>query len=92
VQVDVVPLPRDAPEFEALLTQVDAPTRISQGESFRINVTAESSANMPAILRVLSGGSIIHEERVELRRGANNFALRLRCPARICALSGAAYP
>lgn len=78
VQIDVVPLLRDAPEFEALLTQVDAPTRISQGESFRINVTAESTANMPATLRILSGGGIIHEERVELRRGINNFAVRLQ--------------
>ncbi|MCA9971018.1 MAG: VWA domain-containing protein [Anaerolineales bacterium] len=81
VQIDYVPLLREAETAEALLTQVDAPTRISQGETFRIDVTAESTADMPATLRVLSGGSIVYEAPVQLRRGVNNFAVRLQATA-----------
>ena len=78
VEISYVPLSRPAGGDEALLTGVSAPTRISQGETFRIEVTAESTADMPATLRVLAGGRVVHEEEVQLRRGANNFAVRLR--------------
>lgn len=78
VEISYVLLGREAAAAEALLTSVSAPTRISQGETFRIDITAESSADMPATLRVLSGGSVVYEEAVQLRRGANNFAVRLR--------------
>ncbi|MBK8903787.1 MAG: VWA domain-containing protein [Anaerolineaceae bacterium] len=78
VEISYVLLGREAAAAEALLTSVSAPTRISQGETFRLDITAESSADMPATLRVLSGGSVVYEEDVQLRRGANNFAVRLR--------------
>ena len=78
VEISYVPLSRPAGGEEALLTGVSAPTRVSQGETFRIEVMAESTADMPATLRVLAGGSVVHEEEVQLRRGANNFAVRLR--------------
>ncbi|MFZ1397986.1 MAG: VWA domain-containing protein [Candidatus Promineifilaceae bacterium] len=78
VEISYVLLGREATAAEALLTGVSAPTRISQGETFRLDITAESSADMPATLRVLSGGSVVYEEAVQLRRGANNFAVRLR--------------
>ncbi|MBE2225053.1 MAG: VWA domain-containing protein, partial [Anaerolineae bacterium] len=64
VQLDFVDLERPLPATEALLTNVSAPTKISQGETFRIDITAESTADMPAKLRVLAGGSIVHEENV----------------------------
>ena len=78
VEISYVLLGREAVTAEALLTNVRAPTRVSQGETFRIDITAESSIDMPATLRVLSGGSVVYEEAVQLRRGANNFAVRLR--------------
>ena len=78
VEISYVLLGRESSAAEALLTSVSAPTRISQGETFRIDITAESSTDMPATLRVLSGGAIVYEEAVQLRRGANNFAVRLR--------------
>lgn len=78
VEISYVLLGREATAAEALLTSVSAPTRISQGETFRLDITAESSADMPATLRVLSGGNVVYEEAVQLRRGANNFAVRLR--------------
>lgn len=78
VEISYVPLSRGGGGEEALLTDVNAPTRVIEGETFRIDVTADSTADMPATLRVLVGGSIVYEEQVQLRRGANNFAVRLR--------------
>jgi uncharacterized membrane protein len=78
VVIDSYYLPRAASEAEALLTNVSAPARVSQEETFRIDVTAESTADMPATLRVLAGGNIVYEDTVQLRSGVNNFAVRLR--------------
>ena len=78
VEISYVPLARQEVGEEALLTRVDAPSRISQGEIFNIEVTAESTADMSATLRVLSGGTVVYEEPVQLRTGVNNFSVRLR--------------
>lgn len=78
VEIDYVPITQTRPDNEALLTSVRAPARVIDGETFRIEVTAESTQDMPATLRVTSGGEIIHEESVQLRRGVNNLVVRLR--------------
>jgi uncharacterized membrane protein len=78
VEISYVPLTRDTAVAEAWVTNVSAPSRISQGEIFRIDITAESTTNQPATLRVLAGGSVVHEEAVDLGRGVNNFSVRLR--------------
>ena len=78
VEISYIPLTSGREGEEALLTDVSAPTRISQGELFNIDITAESTANMPAVLRVLSGGQVVYEENVQLQPGVNNFAVRLR--------------
>ncbi|MCA9928610.1 MAG: VWA domain-containing protein, partial [Anaerolineales bacterium] len=77
VEISYVPLNRSSGE-ESILTNVNAPTRVIQGETFRIEVTAESDTDTPATLRVLTGGNIVYEEAVQLRRGVNNFTVRLR--------------
>lgn len=81
VQLDFYYLPRQDGAAEALLTSVNAPTRVVQGETFRLEVTAESTANMPANLRVLAGGQIVYEATVALRTGANQFTIPLRAAA-----------
>lgn len=78
VEISYVPLTQDVLVAEAWLTAVDAPTRIRQGEIFRIDITAESTTNMPATLRVLAGGTIVYETAVDLNRGVNNFSVRLQ--------------
>ncbi len=78
VAIDFVPLSRPAGSAEVLLTNVDAPTRVVQGETFRIEVTAESTADTPAALRILAGGGIVYEDTVQLRPGVNNFSVRLQ--------------
>jgi uncharacterized membrane protein len=78
VQIDVLALSRPAGEFEATLTRVTAPARVGEGEAFSIEVTAESTADITARLRLLSAGSVVYDEPVQLRPGANNFTIRLQ--------------
>ena len=78
VQIDYVPLTPPELITEALLTEVRAPTRVVEGELFTLTVTTESSHNMRGQLRVLSGGVIVHEESIELRRGQHTHTIRLR--------------
>jgi uncharacterized membrane protein len=78
VQIDYVPLTPPDLITEAMLTEVRAPTRVVQGDLFNITVTAQSSHTIPGRLRVLSGGSIVYDEPVELRRGQTNHTIRLR--------------
>src|SRR5690606_4287163 len=48
VPIDVMPLTPPEGAVEAMLTSVDAPTRVSEGEAFNIDITAESTADMAA--------------------------------------------
>ncbi|HRO91877.1 MAG TPA: VWA domain-containing protein, partial [Promineifilum sp.] len=78
VSIDTIHLSRPPAEGEIVLRSVRAPARVGQGESFRLEVSAESAAAGEALLRVLGDGSVIHEETVRLQPGANNFAIRLQ--------------
>ena len=78
VQIDYVPLRQQSNAGEAWVVTVDAPTRVVQGERFSVDATVESNRSMPATLRVLAGGSVVHEEAVQLRAGSNNFSIPLR--------------
>jgi uncharacterized membrane protein len=78
ITIDYVPLTRPAATAEAMLTQVEAPARVRQGEQFAVNVSAHSTANTTATLRVLAAGRVVLEQQVQLNRGSNNFSLPLR--------------
>ena len=78
VQLDYVPLSAQTALDEAWVAGVDAPTRVALGETIVLNVAVESTSNMSATLRVLAGGEIVSDQVVELRRGINNFPVRLR--------------
>jgi uncharacterized membrane protein len=78
VAIDYVPLTRPAATAEAMLTEVRAPARVRQGEQFSVNVSAFSTANTAATLRVLAGGRVISEQTVQLNRGSNNFSIALQ--------------
>lgn len=81
VPIDYLFLSRQMETAEALLSDVSAPSRVVEGESFTINAAAQSTVNTPATLRVVAGGEIVHEETVALRPGNNNFAVTLRATA-----------
>jgi len=78
VPVDVVTLTRPEIEDEALLLNVKAPARVSQGEQFTLEISVESNRAMPATLHILAGGAIVDQFVVELRPGVNNFTRLLR--------------
>ncbi len=81
IEVSVVPLTRPGAPAEAWVAAVDAPTRVSEGETITVQVTAESTVDMPATLRVIAGGQVIYNEEVQLRAGVNNFPIRLQATA-----------
>ena len=78
VPIDYRPLLPGETGAEAWLTRVSAPTRLTVGQVFNIDITAESTVNTPATLRVLAGGQIVSEEEVQLRPGINNYSIRLQ--------------
>jgi len=78
ISIDVIPLPRDSLAVEAFLIEVDAPSRVGEGETFNINVSAESTENMPAELQVLAADLVVYDQTVQLRPGINSFAIPLR--------------
>lgn len=78
VPIDMVYLPRVATEAEITLREVGAPARVSEGEMFRLEVAADSTADALADLRVLADGVVLYAERVQLRAGANHFTVRLQ--------------
>ena len=55
-----------------------APARVGQGETFRLEVSAESATATEAVLRVLGDGAVVYEETVRLQPGVNNFVIRLQ--------------
>ena len=81
VSIDTVYLPRPAAPNEVIVRDVAAPARVGQGETFRLEIAAESTTATPATLRVLGDGVVVYEEEVQLQPGGNNFVVRLTAAA-----------
>jgi Mg-chelatase subunit ChlD len=62
---------------EVLVTDVDVPTRLNEGQVFDLTVTVESSIETTALLRVIGGGEVAVEETVALVEGVNRYAFTL---------------
>ena len=78
VSIDTVYLPRPSAGNEIILRDVRAPGRVGAGETFRLEITADSTTAAGATLRVLGEGAVVYEETVQLQPGANNFVVRLQ--------------
>ncbi|RIK19680.1 MAG: VWA domain-containing protein, partial [Anaerolineae bacterium] len=78
VSIDTVHLARPAATGEIVLRDVRAPARVNQGETFRLEISAESAAATEATLRVLDDGIVVYEELVHLQPGTNNLIVRLQ--------------
>ncbi len=78
VSIDTVYLPRDVTGNEVILRDVRAPARVGQGETFRLEVAAESATATDATLRVLGDSAIVYEAAVRLQPGSNQFVIRLQ--------------
>ncbi len=79
--VEIVAVPFAAtPGPEVLITGVDVPTRLNEGQVFDVTVTVESSVETDAILRILGGGQMLVEQPVALVEGINRYAFSLSAP------------
>jgi Mg-chelatase subunit ChlD len=81
VQIVVVPFladPNAAPAPEVLISQVDAPPHLRQGESFNLEVRLEATRAETVGLRVFAGSQVISEQNVDLKAGTNNLSLPLK--------------
>ncbi|MBL8059070.1 MAG: VWA domain-containing protein, partial [Anaerolineales bacterium] len=63
---------------EALVTGVQAPARLRQGEEFALEVQIESTLEQTVGVRVLAGDAVAYTGELQLRRGPNNFSLPLQ--------------
>jgi Mg-chelatase subunit ChlD len=66
-----------SPGTEALLSQAEVPSVLSEGERFFMDITIQSSTPMPAVIQVSSHGVLLSQGQVELRRGEQIFSLPL---------------
>lgn len=76
--VEIVAVPFAALEGpEVLVTDVDTPTRMNEGQVFDLTVTVESNLETTALLRVTGAGQVLVEETVALVEGVNRFSFTL---------------
>ena len=78
IQIDVLPLDQITGAAEVSITEVDAPSKVREGEQFSVHITAESNINTTANIRVFAGGNLILDREVSLIIGTNNFSIPLR--------------
>jgi Mg-chelatase subunit ChlD len=76
VQIVVVPFVNKI-SAEALVTNVDTPTHLRNGEQFDLNVSIQSNQSMSAVVRVLAKNQILYEGKYELRKGLQTLSLPL---------------
>jgi Mg-chelatase subunit ChlD len=66
---------------EALITSVETPPRLRQGERFDLRVSVDATQAMPAQLRVLANGQVIHEASYRLNKGHQTISIPLTAAA-----------
>ena len=76
VQIVVMPFLNQV-DAEALVTEVDAPTRLHTGEQFDLNVSIQANQSMRATVRVLAKNQILYEAAHELHKGSQTLSLPL---------------
>ncbi|MBX3084810.1 MAG: VWA domain-containing protein [Anaerolineae bacterium] len=79
VQIDVYPLQRKAGP-EIIVSSVKAPSSVNEGEIFDLDITVESQTDAQATLTILSAGSVVYSDTVNLKEGSNAFTIPLRTP------------
>ncbi len=74
VEISYVPFV-GAAEPDVRITALDAPSRVSENQSFDISVGIHAERAGPAELLIFSGGGLIHEEALNLQAGDTRFSL-----------------
>jgi len=76
VQIVVMPFINKI-DSEALVTAVDAPKHLRQGEQFDLNVSIQANQSTRAVVRVLAKNQILYEAAHELHKGNQTLSLPL---------------
>ena len=75
-QITVVPF-RVQGGTEALIVDVNAPSRLRQGEQFSLEVVIDSTTDQQVGVRVLGGAAVAYEGALRLRSGRHGYLLPL---------------
>lgn len=63
---------------EVLVTSVEAPSNLRQGDQFDLAITLEATQPGPVRIRVLASGAPVYEGERNLERGVQTFSLPIR--------------
>lgn len=74
IEISYVHLARQ-PSPDVIITALEAPNRVAEGQEFDLSVTIESEIATNATLRIFSRGEIIYEQPISLRTGTNRYTL-----------------
>lgn len=61
---------------EAMISAVEAPSRVRAGQEFELNVSVESQIAQQATLRIFGDDRLLSEQPVQLQPGLNRFSWR----------------
>lgn len=78
VPLDVVPVGGRAAGPEVLLSRVEAPTQVRQGQQIELTVVIESNRATTARLRVLDDTTLLYDQNVALQAGQTTVAVPVR--------------
>ncbi len=76
VQIMVMPFINQV-DAEALVTEVDAPAHLRNGEQFDLNVSIQANQPMRATVRIFSKSQMLYEAMHELHKGSQTLSLPL---------------
>jgi Mg-chelatase subunit ChlD len=76
VQIVTVPFVNQV-DAEALISKVDVPTHLRNGEQFDLNVSIEANQSMRAMVRVLAKDQVLYEGTHDLHKGTQTLSLPL---------------
>ncbi len=77
IDIQVVPFSNPSGP-EVVLSQVDAPDHLRQGEGFALNLTLEANESTKAGVRVLAGDQVVYEGSLDIKPGSQSFSLPLK--------------
>lgn len=74
IEISYVPFFREEiPDVR--ITDLEAPSRVLEGQEFDVSVTVEAEEATTAELLIFSAGSLIHQEEVDLQAGVTRYTL-----------------
>jgi uncharacterized membrane protein len=78
VELSFVPLGGLQGDAEVLVDALQAPAAVRQGQDYELRVVVQSSAAMPATLRVFGDNTLLQAREVSLESGLNRFLIPVK--------------